>query len=454
VAPDDAATLPALSVVPVRERKRLLDEVTVWIVVGVSVAVAGSWFLRGLPIDIGLAARAAFGFTLLYIIAATLADRLHRPRALVAALLLLQGSGIAFLGLFWHLAGGLQNPMFLLAFALPVIASGIVLWRWQALVAALLSITTVAFVALVESAELRWYLFQLGTPIDRFLRWLPVVSGRLEPLPGFTPRPSYLIVVLVVFVVLQLLCALLTEFLGQTLRRWHGRLASVAADANGAANGLFPAALKAAPTPAVLVLPDNGQILLASDGFVKRMLLHGENLAGKALFDLIRFVEPDRVRSLLQAGGGDLPFCLYHIGPEARVARLHVYAFRCHGSTYAYVSFGDQTDLFYLHTAFQTIDEPMLVLGADDRLRYANRAAEELFGELYFGMDVQAALNGAGLPERWWMAPLSPGRTRRLRIGTAVYDVSCAGTQASKDAEAMSILRLSPVAVETAADQA
>jgi PAS domain-containing protein len=453
VAPNDAATLQALSIVPLRERKRLLDEVTVWTVVGVSVAVAVSWFLRGLPIDLGLAARAAFGFTLLYVIAATLADRLHRPRALLVALLLLQGSGIAFLGLFWHLAGGLQNPMFLLAFALPVIASGIVFWRWQPVVAAFLSVTTVTVVALVESPELRWYLFQLGTPLDRLLSWLPAAPRRLEPLPGVALQPSYLVVVLVVFVVLQLLCGLLTEFLAQTLRQWHGRLASLAADGNGA-NGLFPAALKAAPTPAVLVLPDNGQLLLASDGFVKRMLLHGEDLRGKTLFDLIRFAEPGRVRALLQAGGGDLPFCLYQVGREARVAHLHVYTFRCQGSTYACISFGDRTDLFYLHTALQTIDEPLLVLGADDRLRYTNRAAEELFGELYFGMDVPPALNGAGLPERWWIALLAPAQTRRLRIRNAVYDVSRVVAQASEEAEAMSILRLSPVAVETAPDTA
>jgi len=95
-----------------RERKRILDDVTVWMLLVVSVAVAVPWFLRLLPIDLSVVARATFGFTLLYIALATLTDRLRGPRSLRLALLFLQASGIVFLGLLWHLVGGLQVPMF------------------------------------------------------------------------------------------------------------------------------------------------------------------------------------------------------------------------------------------------------------------------------------------------------------------------------------------------------
>jgi len=182
---------------------------------------------------------------------------------------------------------------------------------------------------------------------------------------------------------------------------------------------------------------------------VRADFLAGEDLAGQELFDLLRFAEPGRVRGLLQAGDGDLPFCRYLVGREARVAHLNVYAFRYQGASYAWVSFRDRTDLFYLQAAFQAIDEPLLVIGSDDRLRYANRAAEEVFGELYFGMDASAALKGSGLPERWWSAGASPPSARRLGIGNAVYDVNGVVTRASDEAEALSILRLSREAAET-----
>jgi len=65
-----------------RERKRILDDVTVWMLLVVSVAVAVPWFLRLLPIDLSVVARATFGFTLLYIALATLTDRLRGPRSL------------------------------------------------------------------------------------------------------------------------------------------------------------------------------------------------------------------------------------------------------------------------------------------------------------------------------------------------------------------------------------
>src|SRR3989442_4629699 len=153
-----------------RERKRILDDVTVWMLLMVSAAVAVPWFLRLLPIDLSAAARAAFGFTLLYLALAMLTDRLRGPRSLRLALLFLQASAIIFLGLLWHLVGGLQVPLLLLAFVPLVMASGLVLGRWQPYGAALLSIAGVGVVALKESRALRWYLPQIGLPVDRIVR--------------------------------------------------------------------------------------------------------------------------------------------------------------------------------------------------------------------------------------------------------------------------------------------
>jgi len=425
-----------------RERKRILDDVTVWMLLVVSVAVAVPWFLRLLPIDLSVVARATFGFTLLYIALATLTDRLRGPRSLRLALLFLQASGIVFLGLLWHLVGGLQVPMLLLAFVLPVMASGLVLGRWQPYGAALLSVVVVGVIALNESRELRWYLPQVGLPVDRIVGSLALLPDRSGPFPSLASPPDQLLVLLEIFVVFQLACALLSNRLARTLRQLFRRLAA-AAEARRGVQGLFRAALKAAATPTVLVCSENGRIVLASDGFLKRMLRHGESLTGTDLFDLTRFAQPGRVRELIQAGG-ELPFCRYHVGSESRVATIRVDSFLYEDARYACVRLDDSTDLLYLSTALQTTEEPLVVIGSDDRLRYANRAAEDLFGELCFGMEVSSALARSELADRWWSIDDTPNGGRRLQIRDATYLVTAAEAKTSDASEALTVVTLRP----------
>ncbi len=425
--PSDIATL--------RARKRILDGVTVWTVIVVSVAVAVPWFLRLLPIDVALAARAAFGYTLLFVTLAALTDRLRGPRLLRLAPVLLQASAIVFLGLWWHLVGGLQIPMFLLAFLLPVMATGIVLGRWQGHGVALLSVAVVSLVALAESRELRWYLAQIGLPMDR-------VVGFLPPRPDLGGEREQQLVPLELFAVLLLACTLLSRWLLVALEQLSRRLAASEA-AQGEVQGLFEAALRSGSGSTVVVCPDDGQIVLASDGFRKRMLRHGEDLVGADLFEVVRFAQPARVHDLLRAGG-ELPFCRYHVGREARAATLRVDVVRYGDARYACVRIEESTELTYLAGALQTTAEPLLLVGSGDRLCYANRAAGDLFGELYFGMDAPAALAQPGLPERWWSTDDAHGRRVRLQLRDATYLVSATQTTTPDEGEVVRIVRLGP----------
>jgi len=435
VSPSGGGSLLAL-----RVQKRLLDGLTLVILLAVSLAVAVPWFLQALPVDLTLAGRSAFAYVLMYLGAAALADRLRHRWSLLAALILLETSVVVFLGILWHLAGGLQNPMLLLAYFLLVMASGVALGRWHAAFVAILSIAVVGIVALVESPELPSYLLGAGIPVARLVRSLPAVTVPLR-FPGLATPAAYLFVALAVFAVLLLGGVVLSGSLARRLRSLDSVRGLVLDDAR-VTEALFRTAFRTAPTPTVLVLAEDGLVAAASDGFATRMLRHGEELVGRKLFELIRFAEPHRVRELLGVGQGELPLCAYHVGPEARVAQVRVYPFRSEGVSYRSVSFEDRTDLADLHAALQQTDEAVLVIGADDRLRYANRAAGRLFGELYPGMEA-GALESSGLPPRWWSSGEHPAVERRVVIDRASYQVRITAAVGPDEGGTFRLVRLS-----------
>ncbi|MGH8699768.1 MAG: hypothetical protein ACREVR_01145, partial [Burkholderiales bacterium] len=148
----------AAGLVALRERKRVFDDVWLVTLFVVLLAIAVPWFLRLLDVPLGPVAWSLFGFGALYLVLSLWGDRLESPAVMLAIIGLVQATGVLFLGLVWHLAGGAQNPVFLLAFAVPVVAGGMLLPHWQAHATAVLSVLTVLTVVLMNAPELRWYL--------------------------------------------------------------------------------------------------------------------------------------------------------------------------------------------------------------------------------------------------------------------------------------------------------
>ena len=115
------------------------------------------------------------------------------------ALTLLDMLGVILIGFIWQHVGALQNPMFLMVFALPVVGA-IFLSRWHPYLIAAVSVCVVAVVALSQAPELRWYASGLLGG-DAWLAWLfGHQSAVAQPsFSGFYAPSSYLIVLLEVF---------------------------------------------------------------------------------------------------------------------------------------------------------------------------------------------------------------------------------------------------------------
>src|SRR3982074_3982977 len=126
-------------------------------IVALPAATGVPWFASGFEVNVGMASWGLLALGAVHVAFAVLAspNRAHgkwRDRALT----LLDILGVVLIGFIWEHVGALQNPMFLMVFALPVVGA-IFLSRWHPYLIAAVSIIAVAVVALSQAPELRWY---------------------------------------------------------------------------------------------------------------------------------------------------------------------------------------------------------------------------------------------------------------------------------------------------------
>ena len=381
---------PHDNLVGMLERKRMIDGA--WVVcLGVVLgAVTVTWFVRALDINLLRVAASVFAYVLIQLAVSTATERLESSAAVTFALRTMLIAGVAFLTFLWHLVGGLENPVFLAAFTLPVIMSGLMMTGSQTLVTALVSVLLVTGIALVESPDLRWYAAQFHMlPLAKATALAASHIPRVDAVTGFETSATYQFTVLVMFAAVQMTVAFLSRPLAVLLVRVNSRL-EVSGKMLTEVQGLFHAVLCAAPEPAAIVYADTGQMIQASDSFFKRMLVRPSEVVGRGLFEVVRFADPEGVTAALEAQSGELPFCVYRVHDETRVANVYFYRTEHRGLRYLYVGFQEVTELYYLQSAFDAVDDPLMVVAGDARLHYANRTAKAIFGDLYFGMELSS----------------------------------------------------------------
>lgn len=395
----------AADLLALRERKRGLDAAWLFTLVTAFLAAAVPWYLRSLEIALTPLAAILFGAAVALFAVALATDRLRRRGAVLGATLAAQLVGLGVLGAAWHLAGGMANPVFLLVFAQPVAAGGLLLPRWQAYGTALAAVAVVTAVAWMGSPDLRWYAQRAGLPVEALAGLLPELPGRGEAHPGLRLAPGFLFAGVVAFAVLAPALAVVTGALAAAAGRFDRQAAE--------GSPLLGRAIRAAAAPAALVDVASRRVVEASKGFLVRLLLDPEDLTEENLFELVDFADRGAVEALLAGAGGELPFTVYRVGPETRVARLRLDLIAVGGERYAWMSLEDLTEIHALAAAFDAVDEPWIVIGPDLLPRYSNRAAERLLGTLDVGVEVPELLDGHGRPDGWWR-PAERERTVEL----------------------------------------
>ncbi len=280
-------------------------------------SVTSLWRLVRLPIGALASTVACFG--LAYWGGAVLLDRAADRRLAIAGTVGLQVLAVATFGAVWHLAGGVDNPAFLWAFAPILLANALLLPGWTAYGLAAASWVAATGVALAESEGLRWLAFRFGLPLADLGDFLRLPRDG-EAFAGLSTTPSQTAVTLILFAGASLTLVLVADALSR--RGGFARPVSATDALDAAAATLFRQAVEADPLPRVIVQPDDGDIVHMSDSFRRQMLVDGPRAN---LFDVVRFAEADDPRCLLAGDEAEVQRCRYGIGPENRVARLRAH---------------------------------------------------------------------------------------------------------------------------------
>ncbi|MBV8518602.1 MAG: diguanylate cyclase [Acidobacteria bacterium] len=207
------------------------------------------------------------------------------------------------------------------------------------------------------------------------------------------------------------------------------------------AENLFQNVLRASPLPSVLVDRTTRQIVDGSDAFRRQFVTGSDYATDRNLFSLIEFSQPERIDQLVARGAGTAWYSVHYVDGAARMANVRCYTVEHEETSYAYLILEDVTEQHYLKAAFDAVPDAVLILSAQQKLLYANRAAEELFGELYFGADVTPLLGD------WWRGS-ERFEARRVELKQRPYDASGVPFRFAGEAETSTILTLHDVADE------
>lgn len=356
------------------------------------------------------------------------------------ALTLLHVAGIIIVGFIWMNAGGLQNPAFLIVFALPVVGA-IFLSRWQPYLMAILAIIVAGAVALAQAPELRWYVPGLNA-VGSTLAALLGQQGSASTFPGFYAPSAYYAVLLQVFAILLFACAVAAEYLSTIFERLHSHVDVARAEAERGQE-FWTTLIEAMPLPALLIDSDTLQVVCASTRAAR--FQEQESVTGRPLFEVIRFSYPEVVQEAIAGSGGVVPLSMIKVADRLRATEVQVRHLTQTGRRFALVVIHDKTEEFTAHAALDVSGQAILVIDSQGRLLSFNKPAQALFAALDKDCDASKILSLGGMPPRWWEPGLTGRRKMHIEIGPRVYQVTCSASPLPGEDERLYIVAFLPM---------
>jgi hypothetical protein len=427
---------------------RRLDDVWLLTLLAASLAAVLPWFLSGYRLDLasilgGLAALCA-----LHLALAAAAVRPQHWLASGRALGLLHALGVVALGFVWLRAGGLQNPMFLLVFVLPVIG-GIFISVWQPYVTAVFASVVVSTLALSHQPELRWYA-EAQTGVRGWLSALPMAGGT-TPFLGFFAPSGYYLVVLETFAVLLFGCAVTAAGAAALLARSAVQTRTAAAAAEDA-HELCSSLMRNLPAPALLVEADTLRVVQVSEQLTADFAITDVAPPGAGkLLELLRFSYPEIVEQLITGTGGRERPCVVRSNGRLLATEVRVQHLMYAGRRHALVLIEDLTELLCVTAAFDAADYAALIIDAQGRVMGFNRAARGLFSGVAVGSRA-GFLSQLASGERWWEPGLSGRRKLQLKVLGRTYQVTSSAVALPGEAESICVLAFFPMATVSVDD--
>lgn len=400
-----------------RERKLVVDAVWLASLLLLLLAIALPWYHGLLELDLAPVTWVLLGYGAAHLVVTLAADRLRDRRWLLRCAFLLQIAAVLMLGVIWCLLGGVQTPMLLLAFVLPVVASGMLALRWWPYVLAAFAIVVAWSAAVLTSPGLRWYLARLAPSLE-WLTSMPAVTVH-GAFPSLELEPAFVLVMLELFAVLALAAAVTTDSLAGMQHRLAARL-----DSSGAAvreaRSLAQQMVRASTRPAALVDQSTHRVVEASESLMRQFLLDPSELPDRTLSEMLGMPYPEALHAAI-ARGGEVPHAVCRIGGETRLVGISAYPVEHAGVRYSHVSLTDVSHVHHLEGGLDIVELPCVMLDANRRILHLNRAARTVFGDVPRGHPASPALEPSGAPARWWDPGPRRSHRREIRIGETAY---------------------------------
>lgn len=423
-------------------RIHLLDDTWLLTIFAILLATTLPWAVSGFDVDFLAASLGLLALGAIHIYLSML-GRPARTGERHTLLTTLHVAGVLIVGFIWMHAGGLQNPGFLMVFALPVVGA-IFLSRWQPYLMALLAIVVVGAVALAQVPELRWYAPGLNTAGA----WLATLLGQEAaaanaPFRGFYAPSSYFVVLLEIFAILVFACAVAAEYLGTIFERLHTNVDMARVEAERGQQ-FWATLIEDLPLPALLVDIDSLHIVCASEQATEFCAV--EPGADSNLFETIRFSYPDVIQELITKVGGVVPLSMIKVRDRLRATEVRVQHVAQKGRRLALVVIHDKSEEFTVRAALDATGQGVLVIDAQNRIVAFNKPALSLFAGIEKDADAASLLSLASMPERWWEPGITGRRKMHVEIAPRIYEVTSSASPLPGEEERVYVVTFLPVA--------
>jgi len=382
--------------------------------------------------------------------AARMAARPQLRTRLLSTLHLLSVVTVAFI---WQQAGGLQNPLFLAVFVLPVIGA-VFISRWQSYVTAVLSVVTVAVMASGQAppAEPHWYLPGLSAAAA----WVSSI-GRLPSESGgsfaaFYAPAGYYVALLQVFAVVMFGCAVAAEYLRTVYDRLNAQVA-MARSETLRSQALWSALVEELPLPAALIDAETHEILCASAIAVGKWSTSAGAIAGREFFKVVQFSYPEAIEALIGGRDGVESLSMVRIGEQLLATEVRVQHIAQNGRRLALVTVSDTTEAFCIRAALDAAEHAALVVDASGRVLAINRPARAVFPEAKAGIQVSRLVPEAGAGAAWWNPGMSRCKKMHLTVTRRAYQVTASAVALPGEEERLYVIAFLPAAAVAGADR-
>ena len=419
----------------------------------VVLAIAVPWFLSGLAVDLPAAGAGVvvlgaihLGFSVL---SGAAAPRQSRSTGVLVAL---HALGVLTLAFIWHHAGGLQNPLFLTVFTLPVLGA-IFLSRRQPYFIAALAVAAVALVAWGEAPELRWYAPRLGAA-GAYLEALlgTATANARAPFSGFYAPAEYFVVLLEAFAVVMAACAVAAEYLGTLFDRLDVQVRASRTEAVRS-QALWSTLLEQLPLPAVLLDAGTHEVISASAPAVAKFFADHEGaIEGCDFFQAVHFTYPEPIQQLVNGVDGVEQLSMVRLGDRLLATEVRVQHVSQQGRRLALVLVNDTMETLCVRAALDASEHAALVADPQGRILALNKPARALFAAARVGADVSHLVPHPDAEVPWWDPGLSGRRKMHLTVMRRLYQVTSSAVALPGEDARLHVITFLPAARVTASD--